>query len=250
MTQQRISFLGLPLDSGVTIDSLCALLGKHDGPNLVTFVDARSWDLAKKQPDYITQLEHMTMVLPATLDISCAAKKITGHDSAPICFETHSLAAPLFKTVAQNNNTLMLVGGQPAYDERVHDKLNVHYPALNIIATVNGYGDIMQKVALVIEKNPDCVLVDLAPSKAEGFLIALRDAGYKGLAIACSGFFEETLLDDEFYPSWVKRWNLFYAYRLAVDPKTQLTPFLKAYPAFAMPAAKALTKKYLPQKAA
>ncbi len=252
MTQQRHSFLGLPLDTGYSIADLCNLLNQTGECRLVTFVNTDSWALAAKQPEYLAQLEKMTAVIPAGCDVACAAKKLTSSDVTAICFEPHSLSTLFLKAVIEYKKTIMLVGGEPAIDERVQDKLHIAHPALSIISTANGYGDIAPKIVRVIEKNPDCVLVDLAGPRSDAFLIALKDAGYKGLAIACNGFFEETLRDDEFYPPWVKRWNFFFVYRLLSEPKTALSKFIGDYPAFAIPAMKAIANKladtYLPKK--
>lgn len=252
MTQQRHSLLGLPLDTGYSIADVCNLLDQTGQCRLVTFINADAWATAASQPDYASQLEKMTVVLPAGTDVACAAHKLTGNDVSAICFEMHSLAAPFFKVVIEKKKSIMLVGGQPAIDERVQDKLHIANPELNIISTINGYGDFAPKIARVMEKNPDVVLVDFSGPRTDAFLIALKDAGYKGFAIACDGFFDETLRDDEFYPSWVKRWNLYFAYRLIAEPKTSLPKFVAAYPSFAIPAIKAiankLTDKFLPKK--
>ncbi|MBY0429218.1 MAG: WecB/TagA/CpsF family glycosyltransferase [Alphaproteobacteria bacterium] len=249
MTQQRQSFLGLPIDTGYAIADICNLLGKTGECRLVTFVTADAWAIAAKQPEYAVQLSKMTAVIPAGCDVACAVKKLTGNDVNALCFEMYSLAAPFLKTVVEHKHSLMLVGGEPAIDERVQDKLHITHPDLNIISTVNGYGDVAPKIARVIEKNPDCVLVDFDGQRTDAFLIALKDAGYMGLAIACNGFFAETLQDDEFYPEWVKRWNLCFAYRLLAHPKTLLPKFIGDYPAFAVPVIKAFADKYLPKKA-
>lgn len=229
--QQRISFLGLPLDVGHTIADLCNLLTTKGASKLVTFVHADAWALTKKQPEYLDQLNKMDLVIPASLDIAAAAQKLHDVTCTDICFETHSLAAPFFDAAAANNLSLMLIGGQPAIDERVHDKLSTFYPRLNIITTANGYGDIAPKIALILEKKPDCVLVDYPAGKAESFLLALKDAGFMGAVIAVTGFFDETLHDVEFYPEWVKRYKLHYAYRLFSEPSTLLSNFIGAYPA-------------------
>lgn len=253
MTQQRISFLGLPLDVGYSIADLTALLTKKGDGKLVTFVRADAWAFAAKHPEFTEQLGKMDLVIPASFDIAYSAQQL--HDTActDVCFETHSLAAPFFKAAIEQHISVMLVGGQPAIDERVHDKLTAAYPGLNIPTTANGYGDIAPKIALILEKNPDVVLVDYAAGKAENFLIALKDAGYKGVAIAVTGFFDETLLDTEFYPEWAKKWNVQYTYRLLSQPGTLLSGFIGAYPSFAIPAVKALADKYkdkyLPKKA-
>lgn len=248
MTQQRQSFLGLPLDTGYSITDLCNLLGKTGECRLITFITADTWASAAKKPEYIAQLEKMTAVIPAGMDVACALKKITGNDTSAICFEMHSLAAPFFKAAIENKNSIMLVGGEPAFDERVQDKLLIAFPELKIISTINGYGDFAPKITRVTEKNPDCVLVDFDGPRTIAFMLALKDAGYKGLVINSNGFFEETLQDDDFYPGWAKRWSIFFAYRLLAQPKTLLPKFIADYPAFAVPAIKALADKYIPKK--
>ncbi len=248
MTQQRLSFLGLPLDVGYTVADLSTLFTQKSESKLVTFVHADAWAMAKKQPEYLDQLNKIDLVIPASLDIAASVQKLHNVTCTDICFENHSLAAPFFQAAVANTVSLMLIGGQPAIDERTHDKLSIYYPALNIIATANGYGDIAPKIALILEKKPDCVLVDYPAGKAENFLLALKDAGFKGVAIAVTGFFDETLRDSEFYPEWVKRYKAQYAYRLFSEPRTLLNNFIGAYPAFITPVIKAFIDKYSPKK--
>jgi len=59
----------------------------------------------------------------------------------------------------------------------------------------------------------------------------LVDAGFKGRIYTCGGFIHQTAMggDGLYYPGWVDRWNLRFAYRMLKEPTT-VRRYLIDYP--------------------
>jgi exopolysaccharide biosynthesis WecB/TagA/CpsF family protein len=245
---QQISLLGLPLHTGVTIADVCNMLDKQDACRTVTFINPSSWAFAQQHAEYTAQLENINVVLPSSQLVAYACAFLTGTKAGRIEFEPSSLADLFFKAAVEKKTSLMLVGGQPAIDERVSDKLNVHYTGIHILGGTHGYGDLTQKVALVMQRNPDAVLVGMGMGRNEAFLIALRDAGYKGMAISCGDFFDRYLKDAIVIPAWAEKYNLRFLFRLLHEPKRLSGRYLMDYPRFLCRTATDVIKKIMPAK--
>jgi N-acetylglucosaminyldiphosphoundecaprenol N-acetyl-beta-D-mannosaminyltransferase len=244
------TLLGLPLSSGITVSDLCQLLDKKDECRLVTFVNPSAWSLAQKQADYAALLQQIHFVIPASQMVSFACATLTGAKAKRIEFELSSLADPFFKAAVEKKSSLMLIGGQPAVDERVSDKLNTHYKGINTIGGTHGYGELAQKVALVMEKKPDAVLVAMGMVRNEVFLVALRDAGYKGMAITCGDFFDHYLKDAVVLPAWAEKYHLRFVFRLMHEPARLWQRYVLDYPSFMGAVLTACVQKFIPAKSA
>jgi len=226
---RRIDFLGLPLDTGITASDVCALLRYKAGPRLITFINPSAWALARKFPHFVDQLRSMSLVLPDGEGVALACRMLTKLDCPRLSFDTSSLAGPFFAAAAAEQASVMLVGSQPGVDEDVHRKLASAYPNLRILETLHGFADFAPKIARVMAVAPDVVVVGMGSPRQEEFLIALRDAGYQGLAITCGGFFDQYLESDQYYPQWVDRLNLRFAWRLYKEPQRLWRRYLIDY---------------------
>jgi N-acetylglucosaminyldiphosphoundecaprenol N-acetyl-beta-D-mannosaminyltransferase len=232
MTVQRIEFLGIPLDTGVTVADVCELLRRRDGLRLITFVNPAAWALARKYPHYVGLLRLMSLVLPDGEGVARACRMLTKLQCPRLSFDTTSVAGPFFATAAAEKISVMLIGGQPGVDEDTHRKLQQAWPNLHIAGTMHGFDDFAPKVARIIATAPDAVVVGMGSPRQEEFLIALRDAGYRGLAITCGGFFDQYLESDQYYPEWIDRWNLRFAWRLYKEPRRLWRRYLIDYQIF------------------
>jgi N-acetylglucosaminyldiphosphoundecaprenol N-acetyl-beta-D-mannosaminyltransferase len=246
MTPQRIDFLDLPLDTGVAVEDLCQPLPKKSGIRTVTFVNPASWALAKRNTEFRAALDRISLILPDGEGVASACRWLTGLSCSRISFDMTSLAGPFFRKAEEQKTSLMLVGGQPSVDENMAEKLKTAYPKLNIIGTVHGFGDIAPKVAVIIEKNPGAVIVGMGAPRQELFLLALQDAGYKGLAITCGGFFDQYLLDENYYPGWIDKLNLRWLWRLYKEPTRLWRRYLVDYQLFIWKTLEAFWNKYFP----
>jgi N-acetylglucosaminyldiphosphoundecaprenol N-acetyl-beta-D-mannosaminyltransferase len=66
----------------------------------------------------------------------------------------------------------------------------------------------------------------------EDFLISLADQGWKGCGFTCGGYLDQ--LDDglRYYPGWVDRLNIRFAYRLFREPQRLWRRYLIDYREF------------------
>jgi len=246
MTIQRINFLGLPLDAGAKIEDVCRLLRETGTPRLVTFINPQAWALARRFPKFIPSLNAMSLVLPDGQGVIWASRQLGVKDCTRISFDTTSLADVFFKTLAEDQSSLMLIGGNPGVDEAMHEKLRYHYPNIKILGTSHGFDDFAPKIQRIIASSPTAVVVGMGSPRQEEFLLALRDEGYPGFAITCGGFFDQYLEADYYYPQWVDRWNLRFAWRLYKEPRRLWRRYLIDYQVFIWTVLKALAQKYVP----
>lgn len=232
MAFKRIEFLGFPLDVGVDAEHICELLGKKGGPYLISFVNPAAWALAKRRPEYLEYLRQMSLNLADGEGVACTCRWLLNENCQRLSFDMSSLAPPFFKKAVEKGASIMLIGGKPGVDEEVQGKLQTYMPNIRIIGSQHGYGDIMPKVSAVIKAAPNAVIVGMGSPRQEAFLLALRDAGYKGLAITCGGFFDQYLSADPYYPGWIDQYNLRWAYRLYKEPGRLWRRYLIDYPRF------------------
>ncbi len=229
---KRITFLGLPLHVGVDRETVCRLLDDAGAMRMVTFINPWAWELAAKNSSYAPMLEQMTLVLPDGEGVARACRALMHENSRRISFDMTSLAAPFFRTLADHAKSLIIVGGKPGVDEAVAAKLRTRFQGLNILDSAHGYGDFAQKISGIMAKSPDAVIVGMGAPRQEAFLLALRDAGYKGLAITCGGFFDQYLISDNYYPEWIDHLDLRFLYRMYKEPRRLWRRYLIGYQPF------------------
>jgi len=248
MSVERVEFLGLPLDLGLSIESLCQELRHKGEPRLMGYISPSSWAVAKRNPEFVEALRQMTSIRAGGEGVARACQWLMDVRCPRISFDMTSLADPFFKMAIAEKATVMLIGGDPGVDEQMQDKLKLNYPELNVVATAHGYDEFAPKIAAVQQYAPDVVIVGMGSPRQEQFLIALRGAGYKGLAIACGGFFDQYLEADDYYPAWIDRWNLRFAWRFYKEPRRLWRRYLIDYQFFVWEALKALAGKYTPAR--
>jgi N-acetylglucosaminyldiphosphoundecaprenol N-acetyl-beta-D-mannosaminyltransferase len=221
MAFTRITFLGLPLDAGVDADDIIAMPGGSKTTRLVTFIGPEAWALAKKNPTYPDMLGSMSLVVVDGFGVALACLLLAGHKCLPVSFDMTSLAKSFFATAAEKRIPLTLVGGQPREDEDAREKLVKAFPDITIVDTIHGYGEFEPKVTAIMGKAPGAVVVSMESPRQEEFMLALRDAGYRGIAVGAGSFIENYASDIDYqdFPTWVGDYYLTPFYKLYKDPK-------------------------------
>ncbi|MDD5586263.1 MAG: WecB/TagA/CpsF family glycosyltransferase [Alphaproteobacteria bacterium] len=232
MTPARIIFLSLPLNTGYTIGAVCSLLYERDEGRFITFINPYSWAVAKEHPEYVAALERMDIVLPDGSGVSVACRILRGVACARISFDMSTLADPFFNKAALLGRTVMLIGGKPGVAADAAVKLKEAYPLLRILGAADGFRSFESLVAEVLAKEPDVTVVGMGVPQQELFLLALREAGYKGLAITCGGFFDQYLEAGQYYPEWINRLNLRFVWRFYKEPRRLWRRYLVDYQVF------------------
>jgi N-acetylglucosaminyldiphosphoundecaprenol N-acetyl-beta-D-mannosaminyltransferase len=245
MAIQRTYFLGLPLDTGVTLEDVCGFLQDvKKETRFVTFVSPQAWAIARRQPEYRSALNQMSFVLPDGEAVAHACRWVTGLPVRRISFDLTSLAEPFFAAAEAAMVPLMLVGGDPGVDESMQEELKKKYTDLKIVGTAHGFGDQASKIADVMARKAKVVVVSMEPVHQENFMIALREAGFKGLAISCNDLFGYYIKPETHYPQWIDRLNLRSIWRLYKEPGKLWRRYLVDYPYYFGLVIWALAEKY------
>jgi exopolysaccharide biosynthesis WecB/TagA/CpsF family protein len=242
----RISFLGLPLDmKGEAADIFAMLEGKSQA-RLVDIAGPEAWGMARNNPAYLEDLNHMSLVVPDGLGVALACRLLTGTVCRSFSFDMTGFAREFFKTMAEKKTALALIGGRPHDDEDAREKLNGNFPGLDIVLTLHGYGDFAPKIAAVMANPPQAIVVSMDSPRQEEFLVALRAAGYKGFAIGCGRFLQNYASEDlnyQAYPAWIDTYHLALFYKLYKEPRRLWQRYFHGYRDFILLLAKELVHR-------
>jgi len=148
-------------------------------------------------------------------------------------FDMTSLAPRVFDKAQKEGLTLYVCGGT---NEDVSNFCKIiinKYPDLLIVGQRNGYfsDDEFSKVKDEITKDkPDIVILGLGGRKQEAVASELTPF-INGYIFTCGAFISQTTKRIDFYPKYINRLNLRWAYRFIVEPRT-ISRVLISYPSF------------------
>jgi len=148
-------------------------------------------------------------------------------------FDMTSLAPKVFEKSQKEGLKIFLCGGT---DQDVNDFCRIiksKYPELNIVGKRNGYfsDDEFSSVKdEIIKDNPDIVILGLGGRKQESVASKLTPF-IDGYIFTCGAFISQTTKRIDFYPKYIDRLNLRWAYRFVVEPRT-IKRVLISYPSF------------------
>src|SRR5262249_13265709 len=128
--------------------------------------------------------------------------------------------------------SIALVGGRPGVAARAADQLLRTFPGLQIVATLDGYGDHDAKVRELKSLCPGIVIAGMGAGSQEQFLVRLTEAGWSGLGFTCGGYLDQLVQGFLYYPRWIDAANLRWAYRLAREPYRLGYRYAVEYPYF------------------
>jgi len=73
------------------------------------------------------------------------------------------------------------------------------------------------------------VLCGMGVPHQERFLLTLKNAGYGGLMISCGGFVDQLAAAQRYYPAWVDKLELRWAWRIYQEPRRLWRRYLVDY---------------------
>ncbi|HEU0117050.1 MAG TPA: WecB/TagA/CpsF family glycosyltransferase [Alphaproteobacteria bacterium] len=242
MSFKRISFFGLPLDVNGSADDICNLVGEKNPASFITILEPDAWHLAKNNPEYVENLNKLSTVVTDGRFVAFACQFFTRLKCQSMSFDMTSLAKPFFQAAVKAKASIAIVGGQPRDDEDVQEKLKKYFPGIEIVETTHGFGEFAPKIELILAKKPKIVIAAIGAPRQEAFLLALRDAGFKGVAIGCGRFIDHYVepVDYNEYPEWVDQYHLAPLYRLYREPQRLWQRYIFQYGYFAVLVVKGL----------
>ncbi len=246
---QRRMTLGVPTDSvgtlGHVVDLVEASLAERS-VLLVTFVNPSSRAVARRQSDYAAQLAAFDAVLPDGSGMRAAMRWLHRCPAIRVSFDSTSLAPEVLGLAETHGYTVALVGGVPGRAEEAGRRFREIFPQLRLVGTFDGYSPMDEQVRAIAGLNPDIVICGMTPGRQEGLLLALAHAGWKGCGFTCGGYFDQLGAGFDYYPRWIDRSNLRWAYRLAKEPNRLWRRYLFTYPPFVFALGREIALGYWP----
>jgi len=150
-----------------------------------------------------------------------------------ISFDNSSLAPKLYNYCVDKNKSIYFIGSTSYNIEAFIDVLKAEACNLSIVGYRHGYfasSKQREGVLRTISKlNPDYVIVGMGTPFQENFILELKQAGYKGVAFTCGGYFHQTAKAFNYYPYFYDKFNLRWFYRIIDEPKL-IKRYLIFYP--------------------
>ena len=150
-----------------------------------------------------------------------------------LSFDFTSIAHTVFENAALEDQSGFVLGSDENSNIKFSKKIAEMFPGIDINGR-SGYFDNQKELATYVEylanSDYDFIVIGMGAVKQEEVAIALMDSGFKGRIYTCGGFIHQTAASDgEYYPSWVDKYNLRFAYRMIKEPTT-VRRYLIDYP--------------------
>lgn len=210
---------------------------------LITFLNPYSYLIARKD---INLFSNFTIKIDGGLLVKTL--KIFGFKNViRESFDMTSLAPIVFSNSIEKSSSIYLIGTKPNTIDIAIRNIKEIYPSLNIVGYKHGYikNEIEKKEILqdICKVNPDIVICGMGTPLQESFLLDLQNIGWQGTGYTCGGFLHQTAENIKYYPEWIDKYNLRWAYRIYDEPKLFKRYFVY-YPLFFI----YFTKDYLNYK--
>ena len=155
-----------------------------------------------------------------------AIKLVYGKQVTRRSFDMTSMAPELFAYAAEDGKTVYIVASKQEQVEEAVEIFRERYPKVKFAGYRNGYfaseEEMAQEARQVTELNPDFLIVGMGALMQEKFLLKVKHAGYQGIGFTCGGFIHQTSKNEiDYYPAWVDKTNLRFAYRMWKEPHTR-----------------------------
>ncbi|MBK8762915.1 MAG: WecB/TagA/CpsF family glycosyltransferase [Sulfuritalea sp.] len=165
------------------------------------------------------------------------AKICYGVKVSRISFDFTSIASEILGDANVHGRRLSIVGGTDASSTGFARYLAQHYPNIELDLVRSGYfqgGDEMQDLAVTLSRRaPQIVLLGMGGGLQEQFAVQIVRAGFNGLVYTCGGFFDQTVSSGgNYYPRWIDRLHLRWAYRIIREPRRLFFRYAVDYPKF------------------
>ncbi|MDB4453445.1 WecB/TagA/CpsF family glycosyltransferase [Pseudomonadales bacterium] len=199
---------------------------------LITFINPHAFYLAKKKPRYLEHIKQFDAVLPDGIAVQKAIHRFLKEKSERISFDSSSLALPIFKLCEEKKYRIVLVGGEEGTSKNASKTIRSKFKKINIVGTFNGFIPKRELSVKIILSLPDIVICGMGAPHQEELLLDLKSIGFTGAAFSCGGYLDQLSDGINYYPIWIDRYNLRFAYRIFKEPRRLLKRYFVEYRVF------------------
>jgi N-acetylglucosaminyldiphosphoundecaprenol N-acetyl-beta-D-mannosaminyltransferase len=218
----RVNLHGIPVDSvdheATVMGTLLAHVDARK-PFLLSFVNPAAWAIARREADYLGILRRFDFVLPDGIGVVWALRQLENPNAGRFSFDASSLYVPLFSALNERRGSVFVCGAGPGVAERAVERMREEFPHIDYRGTSDGYRDRAELRAMIMAADPDVVLCGMGVPYQERFLTTLKEAGYAGLMVSCGGFVDQLAAAQRYYPAWIDKLELRWAWCIYQEPK-------------------------------
>lgn len=160
-------------------------------------------------------------------------RTLTGKQLHRVSFDMTSAAPILLQQWSSAGKSVYFIGAKSAEIDAFMQTIRSAYPSLVVAGHRHGYFSSPEERRQVLEHirqlAPDILIVGMGTPLQESFLLDAANHGWKGQGYTCGGFMHQTGTQLQYYPGWINRAGLRWAYRIYDEPKLARRYFLQ-YP--------------------
>lgn len=150
-----------------------------------------------------------------------------------LSFDFTSVANLVFEKGAAEKEHGFFLGSDQKSNDTFLSKITSMFPGIKLDGR-SGYFDddeeLSNYLSSLATSNYDFIVIGMGAVKQEAAANVLVDAGFEGRIYTCGGFIHQTAMGDGmYYPLWVDKFNLRFAYRMLKEPST-VRRYLIDYP--------------------
>lgn len=187
---------------------------------LVTFVNPYSYSRIRQYEHVLSSFDKVGI---DGMSLVWLMRICLGNSVQRVSFDMSSLAPLVFEKAAREGKAVYLIGDETEQISAARARLLTAFPKLNIVAARSGYfddaDDRSRAIQDIVALAPDIVVAGMGTPLQETFLADLWQAGWRGAGYTCGGFFHQAAGKLHYYPAWVDRLNLRWAYRIWDEPR-------------------------------
>ena len=150
-----------------------------------------------------------------------------------LSFDFTSVANLVFSNAAAESQRGFILGSDQTSNDRFLAKISDMFPGIKLDGRsgyFDGAEDLSASLASLATTDYDFIVIGMGAVKQEEAAIALKESGFQGRIYTCGGFIHQTAMGDgHYYPAWINKLNLRFAYRMFKEPST-IQRYLIDYP--------------------
>ena len=215
-------------------DSLLVSIDARSHATLITFINNYSFDLLAKESWANSKID---LIFIDGIFLVRLLQRVLGLRCFRASFDRTSLAPIVFSICERKRLRVALIGAKPDVIDLALSNIRSDHPELNVVYLHHGYFTDSERSATLdalVEAHPDLVVIGMGTPLQERFLVDLKTRNWHGVGLTCGGFFEQSAERYSYYPTWVDRANLRWAYRLYREPGRLWRRYLLDYPRFTL----------------
>lgn len=217
--------------SALERDRICANLSAFTDSRAVTFLNPFTF---LKLLETNTSLKHFDKICIDGIALKYFLEFVyRGLEIERMSFDFTSVANTVFNIAAADSQHGYILGSDDKSNASFRNIICSMFPGIALDGRCGYFDnadDMSQFLRELADSNYDFVIIGMGAVRQENAARELVENGFRGRIYTCGGFIHQTAMGGgQYYPGWVNRLNLRFAYRMFREPTT-VRRYLLDYP--------------------